>query len=238
MKKGFTLIELAIVIVIIGLLVAGVLQGKDLIRTAELNSMITEIKSIESGIYLYRDKYNALPGDDIQGLTKFPGCTSLGSCINGDGSGTIQGVTANSLGGYETPFLHMVSAGTIKRNECKPVYSSVRDRFGSLVKGACYSIGYSGTAAIWNIPLGNFLMLAPPSTSSYFYSDDLRYIDTKIDDGNASNGKFTAYKPTSDQSAPQNCLDINTFSTSPAGSANYIGNATSNDCAFHYRFGF
>lgn len=67
MKKqqtGFTLIELAIVLVIIGLLLGGVLKGQELINSAKVKNMASDFKNIQVYIYGYQDKFKALPGDD------------------------------------------------------------------------------------------------------------------------------------------------------------------------------
>lgn len=65
MKKqsGFTLIELAIVLVIIGLLLGGVLKGQELINSAKVKNMAADFKNTQVYIYGYQDKYKALPGD-------------------------------------------------------------------------------------------------------------------------------------------------------------------------------
>ena len=63
-QTGFTLIELAIVLVIIGLLLGGVLKGQELINSAKVKNMATDFKNIQVYIYGYQDKFKALPGDD------------------------------------------------------------------------------------------------------------------------------------------------------------------------------
>src|SRR3982751_930235 len=62
-EKGFTLIELSIVLVIIGLIVGGVLVGQDLIRAAEVRATISQIEKYNTAVNTFRGKYNALPGD-------------------------------------------------------------------------------------------------------------------------------------------------------------------------------
>ena len=71
MKKesGFTLIELAIVLVIIGLLLGGVLKGQELINSAKVKNMANDFKNIQIQIYSYQDKFRALPGDDKAATT-------------------------------------------------------------------------------------------------------------------------------------------------------------------------
>lgn len=83
---GFTLIELAVVLVIIGLVVGGVLVGQDLIQSAQNRSVITEIEKFKSAVNAYKLKFNALPGDDPN-ATQFWG-TMSGGCPAGGGTGT------------------------------------------------------------------------------------------------------------------------------------------------------
>ena len=63
MKKAFSLVELSIVLVILGLLVGGILTGQSLIRAAELRSVTTEFSQYQTAVMTFRDKYFAIPGD-------------------------------------------------------------------------------------------------------------------------------------------------------------------------------
>jgi prepilin-type N-terminal cleavage/methylation domain-containing protein len=65
-QSGFTLIEIAIVLVIIGLLLGGVLKGQELINSAKVKNLATDFRNIPVYVYGYQDKYRSLPGDDIQ----------------------------------------------------------------------------------------------------------------------------------------------------------------------------
>ena len=69
---GFSLLELSIVLVILGLLAGGVLSGKSLIRAAELRTIGTERDRFRTAMYAFRDKYFMLPGD-ISNATSFWG---------------------------------------------------------------------------------------------------------------------------------------------------------------------
>lgn len=62
-QSGFSLVEISIVIVVIGLLVGGVLAGRSVIRAAELRAVGTEMNNYVTAIYQFRDKYSGLPGD-------------------------------------------------------------------------------------------------------------------------------------------------------------------------------
>lgn len=93
MKKqqaGFTLIELAIVLVIIGLLLGGVLKGQELINSAKVKNLASDFKNTQVYIYGYQDKYKSLPGDDRLASTHLTGGTNgAGGTL---GNGVIEGV--------------------------------------------------------------------------------------------------------------------------------------------------
>lgn len=63
-QMGFTLVEIAIVLVIIGLLLGGVLKGQELVNSAKVKNMANDFRNVPLFIYGYQDKFKALPGDD------------------------------------------------------------------------------------------------------------------------------------------------------------------------------
>ncbi|MAR57171.1 MAG: hypothetical protein CMM93_08320 [Rickettsiales bacterium] len=87
--SGFSLVELSIVLVILGLLTGGILTGQSLIRAAELRSVATEFQKYQTALHSFREKYFALPGD-MKNATAFWGSVSAsgGNCLNDSGSGT------------------------------------------------------------------------------------------------------------------------------------------------------
>lgn len=111
-QSGFTLVELAIVLVIIGLIIGGVLVGQDLIKAATIRSSVSDLEKINAGATAFRGKYNGLPGD----LTKARAeefAFSLAADANNtgaaglrDGNGVIEGGAANNqnLGGETALF--------------------------------------------------------------------------------------------------------------------------------------
>lgn len=88
MKKqtGFTLIEIAIVMVIIGLLLGGVLKGQELITNSKISRMSNDFNGISAGVFSYLDRYGAYPGDDENALARWGGDADAG-----DGDGLITG---------------------------------------------------------------------------------------------------------------------------------------------------
>src|SRR3977135_2385719 len=74
-NRGFTLIEIAIVLVIIGLLLGGVLKGQELINNARVKSFANDFRNIPIMLYGFQDKFKALPGDDSQVVTHLPAAT-------------------------------------------------------------------------------------------------------------------------------------------------------------------
>ncbi|MBA4274332.1 MAG: hypothetical protein C0436_01625 [Alphaproteobacteria bacterium] len=104
MTRGFSLVELSIVLVILGLLTGGILAGQSLIKAAELRAVTTEHQKYKTAIYSFRDKYMALPGD-MPNATRFwgiaDGADGVGSdcrdadtgdarTCNGNGNGIIN----------------------------------------------------------------------------------------------------------------------------------------------------
>ena len=90
-QSGFTLIEIAIVLVIIGLLLGGILKGQELINSARVKNLATDFRNIPLYIYGYQDKFKALPGDDINAATHTGGTVATTPATGTRGNGAIEG---------------------------------------------------------------------------------------------------------------------------------------------------
>lgn len=106
MRSAFSLVELSIVLVILGLLAGGILGGQSLMHAAELRATTTQLSHYHSAVMTFRDKYFAIPGD-MTNATQFWGdndsfCADAaiadgtpGTC-NGNGSGYIEAPNAGA----------------------------------------------------------------------------------------------------------------------------------------------
>jgi prepilin-type N-terminal cleavage/methylation domain-containing protein len=101
-EKGFTLVELAIVMAIIGLLIGGILKGQELMENARVASTVTQVKAIEAAMTTFRDTFNAIPGDMARAHLRLPGCdayTPADACTADD--------TGNNVGDGVVGFANM-----------------------------------------------------------------------------------------------------------------------------------
>jgi len=92
-QSGFTLVEIAIVLVIIGLLLGGILKGQELINSAKVKNLANDYRVIPTYIYAYQDKFKALPGDDAQVAAHLPAGppAPIQGAVPPAGNGVING---------------------------------------------------------------------------------------------------------------------------------------------------
>ena len=91
-QKGFTLVEIAIVLVIIGLLLGGILKGQEMITQAKIKNIIADFSGISAAYHGYQDRYRAVPGDDINANTRW---TTPAPATQGNGNGAVGGFYNN-----------------------------------------------------------------------------------------------------------------------------------------------
>ncbi|MFZ4541492.1 MAG: type II secretion system protein [Rickettsiales bacterium] len=122
-SSGFSLVELSIVLVILGLLVGGILSGQSLIRAAELRAVSTEYSRYVTAVQTFRDKYFQLPGD-MNSATTFWGTAAVGAACattigsgtqtcNGNGDGWLDNGYVNSNENFRY-WQHLANAGLIE----------------------------------------------------------------------------------------------------------------------------
>lgn len=113
-QQGFTLVEVAIVLVIIGLLIGGVLKGQEMIITAKASKVESDYKGVTAAILAYQDRYGVLPGDDPAASTRFSGTWTTAD--NGNGNGVIAGAWNATANTQESRLVwkHLRGAGFLK----------------------------------------------------------------------------------------------------------------------------
>ena len=85
-QAGFTLVEIAIVLVIIGLLLGGILKGQEMITQAKIKNVMADFSGISAAYHGYQDRYRAIPGDDPNAATRWGA-----PAVAGDGNGVVGG---------------------------------------------------------------------------------------------------------------------------------------------------
>jgi prepilin-type N-terminal cleavage/methylation domain-containing protein len=190
MKKqsGFTLIELAIVLVIIGLLLGGVLKGQELINSAKVKNLAADFKNVPVYIYGYQDKYKAMPGDDKAATTHL-GATATDAGTSG-ANGVIDGVWDSNTSSDESILFwqHVRMAGLAPGSATIPTGSDMTGFVPTNSNGG--RIGVSSKAPINSMP-GTYFMCSSGIDAKFALQ-----IDTTIDDGNTTTGSIRATKTT------------------------------------------
>ena len=206
-QSGFTLIEIAIVLVIIGLLLGGVLKGQELINSAKVKNLATDFRNVPIFVYGYQDKFRNLPGDD-PAVTTHLGATAAAlqattptTCNNGTtpasgnctGNGLIDGVW-DSVNQHDESFLfwgQVRQAGltTGSTDPTSATYLPVNAIGGKL--GIQSNVGFTTITQ-------NAAGTASPMTGTYIVCSDgvlgkfVVQLDTTLDDGNTETGSVRA----------------------------------------------
>ncbi len=218
MQRGFSLVELSIVLVILGLLTGGILAGQSLIRAAELRAVNSEVQRYSAAVYSFRDKYFAYPGD-MTNATNFWGvqdptpatcemtASSGQATCNGNGNGQVEDGSYTSGSESYRFWQHLANAGLIEGQ-----YSGIAGPGGTMhhvlgVNAPRSKISNSG----WGFSYLGFWAAGDPTTyagdwgnlywfgsvgainnrpqSSALTPEEAWNIDTKTDDGRPGLGK-------------------------------------------------
>lgn len=120
-QAGFTLVEIAIVLVIIGLLLGGVLKGQEIITNAKIKNLESDFNGISAAIYSYQDRYRAIPGDDKNTETRWSTSVKKG---NGDSKIVAKFDSTTQDDESRLFWLHLRNAGLVtgsKSNQDQPL---------------------------------------------------------------------------------------------------------------------
>lgn len=200
-KNGFTLIELSIVLVIIGLLVGGIIAGRDLIRISKIRSILSQIEDTKIAVSTFKNKFNCLPGDCPNATNFF----SDARLVNGNGNGRIGGYAdASEQRESYLAWLDLELAGLISgtyTGTTGPGHPNRNAIPGTNVpamkadKAVGIYLGYAPN--LWVAPdltAHMYQISVPPSPTCcemfgpYFTPAEEQWMDSKIDDGVAGKG--------------------------------------------------
>lgn len=200
LQQGFTLIEIAIVLVIVGLVLGGALKGQELINSARVRAAEDQLSGISSAWFAFQDRYHAIPGD-YAGASRHIDA----SLKNGNGNGIIDSDAESGQ-----VWAHLGEAGLLSgRFDGKPAAASFncsaltcpRGAFnrGILIRYGDQSVGPNGEGRggksheIW---LGGQIPVR-----------QLAELDRKLDDGKARSGRLQLSRNADGFDASASCLD-------------------------------
>lgn len=192
-QSGFTLIEIAIVLVIIGLLLGGVVKGQELINSAKVKNLANDFRNIPLLIYDYQDKYRALPGDDSAAANHVNGGTIATTPANTIGNGLINGAWNSSTATDESYlFWQHVRLANLTSGSTT---AGAADYLPTNTMGGNLGI-QSATSNAANAPVKDSANIAIRGTyvicSGNIPGKYAKQLDTQLDDGNTASGSLLA----------------------------------------------
>lgn len=157
MQSGFTLVELAIVMTIIGLLIGGILKGQELMENARVTATIAQVKSYEAATTTFRDSYAAMPGDMVSAGNRLP-CPASAStnCSMTDNAALGNGIVGSPTWGSSDAYAAAAPAsfdpanGTYDAGE-ETVYFWIHLMLADLITGISTEAVQGAVSPSWNI---------------------------------------------------------------------------------------
>ncbi len=190
-QQGFTLIEITIVLVIIGLLIGGITKGQELVNNARVKNLSNDFRNIPVYIYGYQDKFRALPGDDKAATTH------VAASADGDGDGIIEGHwnDAAASGSESIMFWQNIRLAQLAAGSTSP---DDNNYIPTNALGGVIGI-QSGTSELDSTPIksseeddaqalsGSYIVC-----SANIPGKLVRQLDLSLDDGNSNSGSMMA----------------------------------------------
>lgn len=197
-QSGFTLIEIAIVLVIIGLLLGGVLKGQELINQAKIKNVAKDFEAISVGVLGYQDRYKKLPGDD-DGAARWSG---VAVPATGAGNGTISGAFNSTTATDETALFwqHLRLAGFIAGDTSTTAEATKQPP--------------NAVGGILGIQSGVFGLAGHAVCSTQLPGKIAGAVDSQFDDGKPESGSVRGFTSTTVTAANNPAITVYTDDTS------------------------
>lgn len=182
-QSGFTLVEIAIVLVIIGLLLGGVLKGQELINSAKAKSCAQDFRTIQAALYGFQDRYKGIPGDLAGAAGKINNATTATTPANLQGNGKIDGVWDSITSTDESCLVwqHLRLAGFLAgntTNNCTTGDPYLQTNADGGRIGISSNMHITGMTGSYNI------------CSDGVLGKIAKQLDTQLDDGVSNTGSF------------------------------------------------
>ena len=214
---GFTLIEMSIALVIIGLVVAGIVAGVQLLETARIQRQISQIADYEAAVNTFKLTYNAIPGDmsSQQASTFFPGVGAATCDNSGRNNGAITGQTLDIDTACREPlyaFKHLGASGLLKKtfdgtfSRAGVPAAALKDSMSLVLSERCCGVTesqlstaesdlrYSVALYVSYVAFSSAGQGVLTGTNQGMDALTAYSIDAKLDDGVARQGKVKAYR--------------------------------------------
>jgi len=226
-NRGFTLVEIAIVLVIIGLLLGGILKGQEMITQAKIKNVMADFSGISAAYHGYQDRYRTLPGDD-------PGAgrwTSPAGVVAGNGNGVVHGTYNQSCaapgttsGTNETCFFwdHLRRAGFVSGSGVLQPFNSLTGLIGIQTGDGAGAPAGTGIGPVLGgaSGVGGFTGLVMCSANM---PDKIAIaVDTQMDDGVRATGNVRGQL----QAAPNPAAAVDATAAAAGGTNSYLETGT------------
>lgn len=229
-NKGFTLIELSIVLIIIGLIIGGILAGQNLVQASNIQTLISGLQNYQTSLNTFKLKYNCLAGDCPNFTTFFSGTS------NGNGNYLIE---INNEQYYVWQHLSLAGMidGTYTGATSTPPYNPGVNVPASKIPNVSFGFEFD---PVYGTSSTNALVVAKSRNTDgwpnfgAFTPSDAQVIDKKIDDGLPAKGKILTLRG-ADVYLNTVCTD-QSYTTTPTGTVNYKLDDKTNSCRIWYLF--
>ena len=227
-RQGFSLVELSIVLVILGLLTGGILAGQSLIRASELRAVTSEYSRYTAAINTFRDKFFALPGDFTATTTGLPSATWIGQ---GDSDGLVETTGTATSNEISLFWIHLAAAGLIEgsyTNVANTTFTAGTHNPKSKLGNAAWNVGNLGTvlAASTTYYEGNYGNVfyfgsgtSATTPGAILKAEEAWNIDTKLDDARPQTGLVTSLESLGSATAGAGCVNVAASSSATTATA-------------------